>query len=312
MRYGDAVSWSIGGEIPSDVYDLKLYSPKPENFRGVDIVFSALPTDVARDVDMSFVGYGFTVFSDSSPYRMDPYVPLMIPEVNPDHISLIESHSRRFRGRLVKTPNCTTTIFVLSLKPIIDFVEDIDIINIVSMQAISGAGYSGLPAMAIQDNIIPFIKNEEEKLSYEPRKILGRVSGDHIEFRDLNIESITTRVPVSEGHTLVVEIISRRELDLGSIIRKIENFRSVPQSLKLPTAPREPIKVFRKTDRPQPRLDRDLEGGMSIAVGRFKLAGFSGYNVLKYVALGHNTVRGAAGNTILTAELAISMGYIKR
>ena len=313
LRYRDAVSWSIGGDIPEDIADMKVYSPKPEHFSGVDIVFSALPTEVAREIDRGFADYGFSVFSDSSPYRMDPDVPLMIPEVNPDHLNLVESQSRRFRGRLIKTPNCTSTVFTLSIKPIIDLVgEGIEMINLVTMQAISGAGYSGLSAMAIQDNIIPYIKNEEEKLAEEPRKILGRFERDHIEYRKLNIEAVTTRVPVSEGHTIVVEAIVRGDIDLDEIAGSLSKFKGVPQELKLPTAPRSPVRVYRKIDRPQPRLDRDLERGMSIAVGRLKLAGFGEYKVLKYIALGHNTIRGAAGNTVLTAELAIALGYMKR
>jgi len=312
MRYGDAVSWVIGGEIPSDAAEIKLSKPDPEDLKGIDIVFSALPTEVSRELEPRFVSKGYAVFSDSSPMRLDPKVPLVVPEINMGHLEIIRGRGH-YGGILVKTPNCTTTVLSMGLKPMIDAVGTPDYVDAVSLQAISGAGYSGLPSMAIQDNVIPYIKNEEEKLAEEPKKIFGRVSGDAIEPNSsLYIDATTTRVPVSEGHMVVIHAHYSRRVDVDELALAYETFRSSPQELGLPTAPKKPIVLYRSIDRPQTRLDRDIEGGMSISVGRLRISQKGGRYVLKLVSLGHNTVRGAAGNTILNAEASVYMGLIKR
>lgn len=312
-RYGDAVSWVIGGEVPEDVAEIRLSRPEPSEFRNIDIVFSALPTEVSRDIEPRFVSAGLAVFSDSSPMRLDPRVPLVIPEINMDHMDIARLQRNTLGGVLVKTPNCTSNVLSLAIKPLIDLLGVPLHIDAVSLQAISGAGYTGLPSMAIQDNIIPFIKNEEEKMLEEPRKIYGRVSGTTIEPNgSLYIEATTTRVPVLEGHTVVVHAHYGLSVDANEVLKAYESFRSYPHELGLPTAPKKPLILHRAQDRPQPRLDRDLENGMAVSVGRLRVTARRGGSVVKLVALGHNTIRGAAGNTILNAEAYVSLGLSKR
>ncbi len=312
-RYGDAVSWVIGGEVPEEISEIRLSMPEPSEFRDVDIVFSALPTEVAGDVEPKFVSAGLAVFSDSSPMRLDPRVPLVVPEINMDHMKITAYQRNKLGGVLVKTPNCTSNILSLAIKPLIDLLGIPEHIDAVSLQAISGAGYTGLPSMAIQDNVIPYIKNEEEKMLEEPRKIYGRASNTEIRPNEsLYIEATTTRVPVLDGHTVVIHAYHGSEVDVNEVLRAYEDFRSYPQEVGLPTAPRRPIVLHRAPDRPQPRLDRDLESGMAISVGRIRVAKRRGASIVKLVTLGHNTIRGAAGNTILNAEVYVSLGLSKR
>ncbi len=312
MTYGSAVSWFIEDPMPSEVTDLKISRADPQNFKGIDIIFSALPTEIAREIEMKFVKSGFTVFSDTSPYRMDPNVPLVIPEVNYTHLELTKYLPSKIGGIIVKSPNCTSNVFSLSLKPLLDVVREIKSINIVSLQAISGAGYTGLYSMSIHDNVIPYIKNEEEKLTTEPRKILGKLENDKIVLNDLWIEATTTRVPVIDGHTVVVHALVEGKVNSDEIIKSYEEFSSIPQKLNLPTAPRKPIILRKENDRPQPRLDRNAGNGMSITVGRLRFYVTERNSTVKYVATGHNTIRGASGNTILNAELTIALGYLKK
>ncbi len=312
MKYGSAVSWFIEDPMPSDIADLKISRAVPQDFKGIDIVFSALPTEVAKEVEMQFVKNGFSVFSDTSPYRMEPSVPLVIPEVNPTHLELLKVLPSKFGGILVKSPNCTSNVLSLSLKPLIDIVQELKLVNVVSLQAISGAGYTGLYSMSIHDNVIPYIKGEEEKLSTEPRKILGSIDGNEIVQRNLWIEATTTRVPVIDGHTVVVHVLVERDVDLDLVLKAYEEFSGIPQKLNLPMAPKKPIVLRNEYDRPQPRLDRNLEKGMAVSVGRFRLYKTGGVSVIKYVATGHNTIRGASGNTILNAELAVALGFLKK
>lgn len=312
-RYGDAVSWVIGGNAPEEISEIRLSKPEPSQFKDVDIVFSALPTEVARDIEPKFVSAGLAVFSDSSPMRLDPRVPLIIPEINMDHIKITASQRNTLGGVLVKTPNCTSNVLSLAIKPLVDLLGIPDHIDAVSLQAISGAGYTGLPSMAIQDNVIPYIKNEEEKMLEEPRKIYGKASNTKIEPNEsLYIEATTTRVPVLDGHTVVIHAYYSSEVDINDVLRAYEDFRSYPQELGLPTAPRRPIVLHRAPDRPQPRMDRDLEKGMAVSVGRIRVAARTKHSVVKLVALGHNTIRGAAGNTVLNAETYVSLGLSKK
>ncbi|GAY25335.1 aspartate-semialdehyde dehydrogenase [Desulfurococcaceae archaeon AG1] len=312
-RYGDVVSWVIGGTVPEEVAEIRLSKPEPSEFKDIDIVFSALPTDISREIEPKFVSAGLTVFSDSSPMRLDPRVPLVIPEINADHLSITAFQRSVLGGVLVKTPNCTSNVLSLAIKPLIDLLGIPEHIDAVSLQAISGAGYSGLPSMAIQDNVIPYIKNEEEKMLEEPRKIYGRVSNMTIEPNEsLYIDATTTRVPVLDGHTVVIHAHYSWSVDINEVLKAYENFRSYPQELRLPTAPEKPLILHRAVDRPQPRLDRDLGNGMSVSIGRIRIAAKRGGSVVKLVALGHNTIRGAAGNTVLNAETYISLGLSKR
>jgi len=312
MTYGSAVSWFIEEPMPSEIVNLKISRADPQEFKGVDIVFSALPTEIAKEIEMKFVKNGFTIFSDTSPYRMDPNIPLIIPEINYTHLELIKFLPNKMGGILVKSPNCTSNVFSLSLKPLLNSVKEIKLINVVSLQAISGAGYTGLYSMSIHDNIIPYIKNEEEKLTTEPRKILGRLDNDKIILNDILIEATTTRVPVMDGHTVVVHALVEKQVNPDEIIKSYEEFSSIPQQLNLPTAPKKPIILRKENDRSQPRIDKNVEKGMAITVGRLRFYTTEKMSIIKYVATGHNTIRGASGNTILNAELAVALGYLKK
>ncbi len=288
--------WILESPPPPQLAEAKVEKLDVESVPKVDVVFSALPSEVASRVEPELAARGLTVVSNSSNMRLDPDVPLVVPEINPEDLRLVEEQRRRrgWRGAVVKKPNCTTTILNLPLKPILDH-WGIAKLYVTTMQAVSGAGYSGVPSMAIVDNLVPHIRGEEEKVVAETRKILKR---------DVDISATTTRVPVLDGHTEVVYVETERDFELESVAEALENFRGLPQELKLPTAPERPVVVRREPDRPQPRLDRWAGGGMAVVVGRLrKLAP----RRLAFVALGHNTIRGAAGNSILTAELMAKM-----
>ena len=286
------VGWALEEPPPPHLAEMKIEKIDVEKVPRVDFVFSALPSEVAAKVEPELAARGYTVLSNASNMRMDPDVPLIVPEINPEDLKLVERQrtERGWRGAVVKKPNCTTTILNLPLKPILDE-WGIERIHVATMQALSGAGFAGVPSVAIMDNLIPYIRGEEEKVVAETRKILKT---------DFEIYVTTTRVSVIDGHTEVVYVDTRRDFDVGAVADALTRFRGLPQELKLPTAPERPVEVRSQIDRPQPRLDRWAGRGMAVVVGRIrKLAS----RKLAFVALGHNTVRGAAGNSILTAEL---------
>ncbi len=290
-RLGE-VGWVLDEPPPPEVAEMRVEKLDVDKVPRVDFVFSALPSEVAARVEPELAARGHVILSNSSNMRMDPDVPLIIPEVNPDDLSLVERQreGRGWRGAVVKKPNCTTTILNLPLKPVLDE-WGIERVHVVTMQALSGAGYSGVPSVAIADNLIPFIRGEEEKVVGETRKILKA---------DFEIYATTTRVNVVDGHTEVVYVDTRRDFDVSAVADVLERFRGPPQELKLPTAPERPVEVRRQADRPQPRLDRMAGRGMAVVVGRIRRLA---PRKLSFIVLGHNTIRGAAGNSILTAEL---------
>jgi len=296
-HYGEEVEWIVSSDVPKIVRDIEMVPLDPKHI-DADIVFSALPAEIAKEVEPKFAESGFVVASNASAYRMVEDVPLVIPEVNPDHLGLIEvqKRNRGWDGFIVTNPNCTTIILVLSLKPLMDL--GLKAVRVASMQALSGAGYPGVPSLAITDNIIPFIKGEEEKVQSEPLKLLGKFEGGRIKFADLKISASCHRVPVIDGHTEAVWVEFDREVSVEEAKRAFESLKP----LDLPTSPEKVIIVREEIDRPQPRLDRDAGRGMSITVGRIRKDGERG---LKYIVLGHNTVRGAAGASILNAELMV-------
>ncbi|NOY12056.1 MAG: aspartate-semialdehyde dehydrogenase [Archaeoglobi archaeon] len=294
--YGEEVDWIVSRDVPKSVRDLEMLPMDPKKV-DADIVFSALPSDVAREVEAKFAAEGFVVASNASAFRMEPDVPLVIPEVNPDHLGLIEvqKRNRGWDGFIVTNPNCTTIVLVITLKPLMEL--GLKEVNVATMQALSGAGYPGVPSLAITDNILPFIKGEEDKVESEPLKLLGRFDGSEIRFASLRVSASCHRVPVIDGHTEAV--FARFDGDV-SVDDVIEAFKSLKPIEGLPTSPEEVIVVREEPDRPQPRLDRDAGNGMSVVVGRVRKDGENG---VKYIAMGHNTVRGAAGASILNAEL---------
>jgi aspartate-semialdehyde dehydrogenase len=310
-KYGQAVNWLFSDPIDPAMADKVVRQAKPESAKGCDIVFSALPSEVAAEVEAKFAEAGFTVVSEASAHRMDADVPLMIPEINAEHLKLLDTQKRRrgWRGAIATTPNCTGTGLSMVLKPLIDgFGANKAIVT--TMQALSGAGFPGVPSLSIQENVIPYIKNEEEKVAAEAKKILGTFANGAIKPSPLTMGISCNRVAVIDGHmeTLYAEFAD--EITPRAAEEALERFSGEPQRLKLPTAPEHPIIVTRQSDRPQPRLDR-MAGtvpGMSVVVGRVR-NGIDGRS-LQLTLLSHNTIRGAAGTAILTAELMEREGYL--
>lgn len=309
-QYGEAVNWVVPGEIPAGVADLTV---QPTNVaalegEGVRLVFSALPSGVAREAEPEMARAGFVVCSNASALRMEPDVPLLIPEINADHVKLIEAQRarRNWEGLIVTSPNCSTTGIVFPLKAL-DDAFGLSQVHAVTMQAISGAGYPGVASFDILDNVIPYIKGEEEKVESEPRKLLGRLEGDAIRMADFVVSAQTHRVPVMDGHLAAMSVGLEREASPEEVREALAAFRGPEIVRGLPSAPTHPMIVREEPDRPQPRRDRDAEAGMAITVGRVQPCPVLD---VKLVSLVHNTLRGAAGGAILNAELLVASGYL--
>ncbi len=307
-RYADACHWILQGDMPEAVRDMVLEYGAPG--LECELLFSALPGGAARQVEPAFAEAGYIVCSNASAYRMEPDIPLLIPEVNPDHTALVDVQRRRrgWRGFIVTNPNCTTTHLVSALKPLHD-AFGLEKVFVVSMQAISGAGYPGVPSLDILDNVIPYIGGEEEKVETEPLKLLGRLAGDRVEAASFQVSAQCNRVNVRDGHTECVSVALRRPADREEFIEVLRSFRGVPQELGLPSAPHPAILVREELDRPQPRLDR-MAGdvpGMATVVGRVRPCPLLDW---KFVVMGHNTIRGAAGGALLNAELLVAQGLV--
>ena len=299
-RYGEAVNWILETEPPEEFMDLVIDETSVEKLKSVDLVFSALPSSEAKIIEPQILKENIPLVSNASALRMDPLIPLIIPEVNPDHLSLIEMQREAGIGPAATDPNCTTTMVALPLKPLHEAFT-LKEVNIASYQAISGAGYPGVPSYSIVDNIIPYISGEEEKVQRELRKLLGGLKGKELEMADFNVQATCMRVPVLDGHMVAIHAEFESEVDLDEAKEILNKFRSEPQHLGLPTAPERPIHMREEVDRPQPRYDRWAERGMSVTVGRIRRG--SNRRSLLFVSVGHNTVRGAAGQAILVAEL---------
>lgn len=280
--------------------------------RGIEVVFSALPSEVAAKGEEDMAHLGLKVFSDASAHRMDRDVPILVPEVNPDHLGLVRLQGRRFRegGFIVTVPNCTIAGLSLPLRALretLDFRE----VFVSTYQAISGAGYPGVPGLDITANVIPYIEREEDKMRDEARKILGTLKPDHVLDANLDVEAHCARVPVREGHLETATVVLKEEVDADAAMEALRSFRGLPQRKGLPTAPHEPILVRREAHRPQPVMDvmagRPRRArGMAVTVGRVRSSG----RRLKFVVLSHNTLRGGAGGNVLNAELAQALGYL--
>jgi aspartate-semialdehyde dehydrogenase len=304
-RYREAADWRLDANMPEDAADLKLkdYAEALDS----PIAFSALPSEVAGEIEQRLAKAGHAVLSNSSTHRMDPDVPLMIAEVNPDHARAIErqKNNRGWSGYIVTNGNCSAIHLVLTLKPLQD-AFGLDAVVLTTLQAVSGAGYPGVPSLDMIDNVVPFINTEEEKLAEEARKFLGNYNGE-FEMADFAISATCTRVPVRDGHTEAASVRLKTEATPEEVVDVFRAFRGKPQELRLPSAPSQPIVVRSEANRPQPVLDRDAEKGMASVVGRVRPCPVMG---IKYVLLGHNTVRGAAGASILNAELFKEEGLL--
>lgn len=306
-KYGDIVNWGFEDEIPSSLKDSVIERTCVETFlrNKVKIVFSALPSPIAKNIEIELRNNGIYVFSNSSAHRMNEEVPIIIPEINPEHFELAKKQKSKYGGFIVTNSNCTTSGFVLSLKPVIEFT--IKSVTVSTYQSISGAGRKGIAGMDILGNIIPYIKGEEEKIERETKKILGEIKNGKIVERDMEIIANCCRVPVNFGHLESITIEFEREVDLQSFIQSLKNFKSEPQKLKLPSAPENPIIVKNENDRPQPLFDFKNCNGMAITVGRIRKKN----NKISFFLLVNNLIRGAAGTSVLNAEYTLKKKIIE-
>lgn len=301
--YKSVAPWKLSTPIPDGAGDRIVDGCVPG--RGPRVVFSGLDASVAGDVERAFAAAGHIVISNARNFRMDPVVPLLIPEVNAAHLRLLDEQRRTkgWKGAIVTNPNCSTIVLAMALAPLRQF--NIRSVIVSTMQAVSGAGYPGVPSLDILGNVVPFIGNEEEKMQTETLKILG-ADGGRTPYPAV-VSAHTNRVPVIDGHTMTVSAGFDRQPSIAAIADAMRTFAGRPQELRLPSAPQPPIVVTEEPNRPQPRLDADLGGGMAVTVGRLREC-----PVLhaKFVALGHNTIRGAAGAAILNAELMHAEGML--
>jgi aspartate-semialdehyde dehydrogenase len=307
MPYGEACHWVVSDEMPAFVREVVVQESKPD--LACRLVFSALPAEVAGPIEEEFAAAGYAVSSNARNHRDDADVPLLVPEVNSDHLALIGIQQRRrgWTGFIVTNPNCSTAQLVLALKPLWDRFG-ITALSVVTMQALSGAGYPGVPSLDILDNVIPYIGGEEAKVESEPLKILGRLEGESVREAEMTISAQCHRVATREGHLEAVSVKLGQEAGREEVVEALQSFRGPLQDLELPSAPEHPIVVREENDRPQPRLDRDEGRGMSVVVGRVRECPVLDY---KFILLGHNTIRGAAGAAILNAELLKAQGYLE-
>lgn len=304
-RYADSTDWRLDSSMPEDARDLTVrdYNTPLDS----PIVFSALPSEVAEEIEQRMARDGHAVLSNTSTHRMDPDVPLLIPEVNADHVRAIEKQrkNRGWSGFIATNPNCSTIHMVLALKPLQQSFG-VEAVAVTTLQAVSGGGYPGVPSLDMIDNVVPYIGQEEEKMETETKKLLGSFDGA-FQPAEMVISAQCNRVPVRDGHTECVSVRLGRDALPDEVIEAFSSFRGKPQELKLPSAPEQPIIVRSEPNRPQPVLDRDTAAGMASIVGRVRPCPLMG---IKFVVLGHNTVRGAAGASILNAELFREEGLL--
>ena len=304
--YGEAARWKLKTAMPSQVAQMRVSPATPDG--APKIIFAALDASIAAELEPRFANAGCAVVTNSSALRMQKDVPLVIPEVNPDHIQMIECQEwRRTSGGFVVTnPNCSAIGLVLALKPLQDLVE-IETVMVVTMQAVSGAGYPGVASLDILGNVIPFIAKEEEKMVEETHKLLGRMNGAGVIPAAFAMSTHCNRVAVEDGHTESVSVKLKKKTRPEEMIQAWNGFRSVPQELRLPSAPEQPVVYTGSADRPQPRFDVESGKGMTTTVGRLRPCGVLDW---KFTVLSHNTIRGAAGAAVLNAELLKVRGYL--
>ena len=304
--YGEAVRWRLKSAIPDAVAKLHLSPANPDG--APKVVFAALDASVAAELEPRFADAGCALISNSSALRMAKDVPLVIPEVNPDHVRLIECQSwrRKSGGFVVTNPNCSAIGLVIALAPLHRKFQ-LETVMAVTMQAVSGAGYPGVASLDILGNVIPYISKEEEKMEEETRKLLGSLNGGGIRPADFKMSAQCNRVAVEDGHTESVSIKLQEPVSASAMVAAWSQFRSLPQERNLPTAPALPLRYLESNDRPQPRFDVESGQGMTVTVGRLRPCGVLDW---KFTVLSHNTIRGAAGAALLNAELLKDQGYL--
>ena len=304
-KYQDAMTWHLAGGTPETVANRTVDECKPGN--APRLLFSAMDAGVATEIERAFAEAGHIVVSNSRNHRMELDVPLLVPEINADHLRLVPGQraARGWKGGIVTNPNCSTIGLVMALGPLKQF--GITKVIVTTMQAISGAGYPGVPSMDIMGNVVPFIGGEEEKMEMETQKILGEFAGDHIEPLAAKVSAHCNRVPVVDGHTESVSVEFASKPSAADVRHALESFRAVPQERSLPSAPPRPVIYMEEANRPQPRKDAERERGMAAFVGRLRPCPVLDW---KFVVLSHNTIRGAAGAAVLNAELMHSEGML--
>jgi aspartate-semialdehyde dehydrogenase len=303
--YHEAAAWRLSAALPADVAEMPVEAAAPG--RAPKLVFSGLDSSVAGEIEGAFAQAGHVIISNSRNYRMEPDVPLLIPEVNADHLALldVQAAARGWPGRIVTNPNCSTIVLSMALAPLRQF--GLKSAMITTMQAISGAGYPGVASWDILGNVIPFIDGEEQKIETETKKILGCYGAKRIDPHPVTVSASTTRVAVHDGHTESVSVALENRPPVEAVVDAFNSFRGKPQELGLPSAPAQPVVYMTERNRPQPALDVNRDGGMTVTVGRLRPCPLFDY---KFIALGHNTIRGAAGAAILNAELMHREGLL--
>lgn len=309
-RYGEAVRWRLEGDPPAEARDLTLERPEPGPALPGRIVFSALPASEAHEVEPRFAQAGALVFSNASAYRMEPDVPLIVPEINGGHLAAVATQRahRAWPGAIITNPNCSTIGLTLALTPLRAF--GLRRVLVTTLQAASGAGYPGVASLDLLDNVIPYIGDEEEKIETETRKILGGWQDGAftpITREALRLSATCTRVAVRDGHLETVSVALDEPVSPERLVAAWQAYTGEPQRLQLPSAPAHPLIYRAAPDRPQPLRDRMAGGGMSVTTGRLRPCDVLDY---KFVCLSHNTIRGAAGAALLNAELAVASGLI--
>ena len=307
-RFGDACNWGIAGDPPKAILDKIVLSI--EDDIPCIIAFSALPTSIAKDAEARLAKEGKAICSNASAFRQHPHIPVIIPEVNGDHIKLVEKQkdSCDWDGLILTSPNCTTTGVVMPLAPLNNQFQ-INKLSVVSLQAVSGAGYPGIPFLDINDNVIPYIGGEEEKVEIETKLLLGHLVGSEQKPSAILVSAQTNRVNVSHGHTICLSVGFDQKPSIQEAIEVMSNYKGHEISQNLPSSPKgNVIQIRNEENRPQPRRDRDTDGGMICSVGRVRECSIFD---LKMVSVTHNAIRGAAGGSVLNAEMLVKAGYVK-
>jgi len=304
-RYREAMNWSMPTALPQNIAEMPVVACHPD--LPCHVLFSGLDSTIAGEIEENFARTGYKVISNSSNHRMDPNVPLLIPEVNSDHLQLIQQQQFG-QGAIITNPNCSVIGITMAIKPLLDR-WGLEAVHIVTLQALSGAGYPGVPSMDILDNVIPYISGEEVKVEKEPLKILGSYREKKIVPYPMHLSAQCTRVSVVDGHLACLSVKLKTKAQASEIIAAWREFAGEPQQLKLPTAPKQPIIYLEDERHPQPRLHRTLEGGMAVSVGRLRACPLFDW---KFIILAHNTIRGAAGCALLNAELMARKGYLDK
>ncbi len=303
----DATAWRLEGEMPGSAAEIVVSDSKPGN--APKLVFSAMDASVATEIERAFAEAGHVVVSNSRNHRMEADVPLLVPEINPGHLSLVAAQQKNhgWKGAIVTNPNCSTIVLTMALAPLAQF--GIEAVMAATMQAVSGAGYPGVPSIDILGNVIPFIGGEEEKMEQETQKILGSVENGRAAPLSTKVSAQCHRVAVADGHMVATSVKFRSSAPSAADVRRaMQEFRGLPQERNLPSAPARPVIYMPEQDRPQPRRDAARENGMPVFVGRVRECPVLD---IKFVACGHNTIRGAAGAAVLNAELMATEGLLQ-